>query len=113
MASPGPLRPPLTRRARSLAVPDLATPAYKLGASLARALPERMASATGDRLGKIVGSLPSERRRIVERNVQRVRPDLDGRALRRSARAIFGYYGRYWVESFRLPDTAQRTSMPA
>ncbi len=87
-------------------MPDLLTPAFKLGAGLARALPERVATVTGDRLGRVVGSLPSERRRIVERNVHRVRPDLDAAALRRSARATFGYYGRYWIESFRLPGTS-------
>lgn len=41
---------------------------------------------------------------IVARHLRRVRPELEGRALRRAVDATFESYARYWVESFRLPD---------
>lgn len=44
------------------------------------------------------------RRRLVERHLQRVCGGrLDHAELRSGARAAFGSYVRYWVESFRLP----------
>jgi len=46
----------------------------------------------------------AERRALVERNLRRVLgPDLDGADLRRSVRATFTSYARYWAESFKLP----------
>lgn len=84
---------------------DLATPAYRGGAALARALPRPVAEGVAIGLGRGVARLPSRRRRIVERNLRRVDPGLSGRGLRRAVGATFGSYARYWAESFRLPGT--------
>ena len=47
--------------------------------------------------------LASERQQV-ERNLRRIRgSDLSEADLRRAVRRTFGYYARYWVESFRLP----------
>ena len=73
---------------------------------MSRLLPDRAARAVGETAGAAVGAWPSERRRIVERNLDRVRPGLGGSARRRAARRVFASYGRYYVESFRLPGTS-------
>ena len=85
---------------------DLATPAFRTGAALARLLPGRVADGVAVALGRGVASLPSDRRRIVERNLRRVRPELRGRDLRRAVDQTFESYARYWVQSFRLPDVS-------
>lgn len=73
---------------------------------MSRVLPDRVARTVGEALGAAAGTVPSGRRRIVERNLDRVRPGLDGSARRRAARRTFASYGRYYVESFRLPGTS-------
>jgi phosphatidylinositol dimannoside acyltransferase len=85
-------------------VADLATPGYKAGSAIARALPERLARLTATALGRGYAHLPSDRRRHVARNLQRVDPTLSGRKLRNAVGRTFESYARYWVESFRLPD---------
>jgi phosphatidylinositol dimannoside acyltransferase len=82
---------------------DVATPAFRGGAALARVLPGRAATGIAVALGWGVAKVPSGRRRIVARNIRRVRPDLDDRAVRRAVDQTFESYARYWVESFRLP----------
>ncbi|MGE3619392.1 MAG: phosphatidylinositol mannoside acyltransferase [Acidimicrobiia bacterium] len=84
---------------------DWATPAFKTGAALARAVPAPLARRTGELLGTAAGFVPTGRRRLVARNLRRVRPGLSERELRSAVRATFASYGRYWVESFRLPGT--------
>jgi phosphatidylinositol dimannoside acyltransferase len=63
-------------------------------------------AAIGGRAGAFgaAGAL-REQRMMVERNLARARPDLEGVAMRRAVRQCFDYYARYWVESFRLPGT--------
>ena len=80
--------------------------AYRLGAVVARSLPE----AAVDRLtgpgGALMASLMGGRRRMLARHLRRVHgPGLDGRALDREVRRSFASYARYWAESFRLPGT--------
>jgi KDO2-lipid IV(A) lauroyltransferase len=82
--------------------------AYRAGAAVARALPERVAFATAAALGAGAGLVAGGRRRQVERNLRRLH---DGHALtaadeRRAVRGTFQSYARYWVESFRLPGTS-------
>jgi KDO2-lipid IV(A) lauroyltransferase len=80
--------------------------AYRTAAALARVLPPPIAALTG-RVGALgAANALADRRLIVERNLKRVRPDLEGLALRRAVQRTFDSYARYWIESFRLPGTS-------
>ncbi len=83
---------------------DVVTAAYRAGAFISRTLPLQVADLTADALSRTAARVSRERRMIVARHLQRVRPELSGRALRRAVDATFESYDRYWVESFRLPD---------
>jgi lauroyl/myristoyl acyltransferase len=87
-------------------VTDLVTPAYKLGAGLARALPKQVAATGARGLGRLAGYVARERRAQVERNLRRIDPSLEGAALRRLVDQTFESYARYYEESFRLPGTS-------
>ena len=85
---------------------DVVTPAYKVAARLARALPQPVAAASARGLGRAVGHLARGRRAQVERNLRRVDPSLSGADLRRLVDGTFESYARYYEESFRLPGTS-------
>jgi lauroyl/myristoyl acyltransferase len=80
---------------------------FQAGSSLARGLPRPLLDATV-KLGSLsVAPIAGPRRRQVERNLRRVHgPRYGGLAMRRSVAATFESYARYWVESFKLPDTS-------
>jgi KDO2-lipid IV(A) lauroyltransferase len=84
-------------------VADLLTPAFKVGARLARLLPEPVAVRVADGLARASSRLTPGRRRMAARNLRRADPTLEGRRLDRATTRLFESYGRYWVESFRLP----------
>lgn len=89
----------------SLTNPTVA--AYKLGAAVARVLPEPAAELAARAAGLGVAKFAAGRRAQVERNLRRVYgPDLRGAALRRAVAATFESYARYWAESLRLPGTS-------
>ncbi|GIT76648.1 MAG: hypothetical protein Ct9H300mP31_11790 [Acidimicrobiaceae bacterium] len=48
---------------------------YRLASALARIVPARPGAAVARAIGRLVGRLDGDRRRIVERNLRRVRPD--------------------------------------
>ncbi len=83
--------------------PDVVTAAYRAGAFVSRTLPWPMADALATGLSRAAAGVSKERRMMVARHLQRVQPQLQGRALRRAVDATFASYARYWVESFRLP----------
>ncbi len=85
---------------------DLVTPLFKVGAGVSRVVPERFALGVGDQLGRLASRRSPARRAIVERNLRRADPSLEGRALDRAVVRLFQSYARYWVESFRLPGTS-------
>ena len=85
---------------------DLVTPAYKLGARLARVVPQPVAARAARGLGRVAGHLAKERRAQVERNLRRVDPTLSGSRLARLVDETFESYARYYEESFRLPGTS-------
>ncbi|MEQ1788414.1 MAG: phosphatidylinositol mannoside acyltransferase [Acidimicrobiales bacterium] len=85
---------------------DVVTPAYKLAAQVARALPHAVAATGAQGLGRLAGHLARDRRAQVERNLRRVDPSLSGAALRRLVDQTFESYARYYEESFRLPGTS-------
>ena len=77
---------------------------YRLASALARIVPARPGAAVARAIGRLVGRLDGDRRRIVERNLRRVRPDgPTGPELRRSVDEVFASYADYYFHSFRLP----------
>ena len=84
---------------------DLLTPAFKAGARVARALPEPVARFAGDNIARASSRITPARRRMAARNLQRADPTLRGLRLQRATSRLFESYGRYWVESFRLPGS--------
>ena len=90
-----------------MGVADEATvAAYKVGSRLARILPSPAATLAGRAIGLGLSSADADRRRMVERHLQRIHGGtLSPLALRREVQRAFDSYARYWVESFRLPET--------
>ncbi len=83
---------------------DVVTPSYRAASRLARTLPRVGADSLSDNLSKLAVRGSAERRMLVERNLRRVLgPDLPADELDRLVLASFQAYGRYWVDSFRLP----------
>ena len=84
-------------------MPALVYFAYVAGSRLAVALPERPAYASAHLRGALLGRLPSRKRAVVERNLQRVTGAEPGSPeLRRVVIAAYRSYARYWLETFRL-----------
>ena len=83
---------------------DWVTPLYKGGAALFRTLPRSVSEPLAETTYAAVSKLSEERRLLVTRNLRRVRgQDFDGPELEAALRTTFESYGRYWVDSFRLP----------
>lgn len=78
--------------------------AYRGGSRVARTLPGPLARRLATVGGRGSAHLLRDRRALVARNLRRVDPTLSGRRLDRAVDAAFASYGRYWAESFRLPD---------
>jgi len=76
---------------------------YRSGAAIARGLRGQVGVAIAERAGIAAGRRSPGRRAMAERHQRRIR----GRAA--TARDIdeaFASYGRYWLESFRLPSVS-------
>jgi phosphatidylinositol dimannoside acyltransferase len=86
---------------------DLATPAFRAGAGLARGLPGPVAVGAAGALGTGAALASRGRRRLVARHLARAQPGLSGLQLQRAVNAAFRSYARYWAESFRLPDVSE------
>lgn len=76
---------------------------YKVGYALAKALPKPVSEHLADAVYGITPRFSEERRLLAARNLQRVDPELRGDALDEAVVRAFQSYGRYWVDSFRLP----------
>ena len=77
--------------------------AYRSGAELARALPERVSDPLARGISRLAALAMPERRAQVARNLRRATGGtLEGSALQRAVYQTFDSYGRYWVELFRL-----------
>jgi KDO2-lipid IV(A) lauroyltransferase len=95
-----------TRGSPPSALTDPTLTAYKLGAAVARAMPQPAAELTARVAGIGVAQLAAQRRAQVERNLRRIHGrNFGGLALRRAVAATFESYARYWAESLRLPGT--------
>lgn len=78
--------------------------AYRAGAAVAQALPASFASAASQVAGVTAGRLSHTRRSMIARHLTRISGgSLDGRSLDAAVDRAFASYGRYWMESFRLP----------
>jgi KDO2-lipid IV(A) lauroyltransferase len=81
---------------------------YKAGSAYVRTVPRGMSSATALLASLTAMRVSPERRMLVERNLRRAYgPAYGGPALRRSVLETFRSYGRYWIDSFRLPDLSR------
>ncbi len=85
-------------------MPSATTTLYRAGSALARVLPEPLARGVSRTGGSAAARLSSDRRAMVERNLDRITGrSLDGTERRRLVDATFESYARYYVQSFRLP----------
>lgn len=83
---------------------DWVTPLYKSGAAVFRTMPRPVSEFLASTSYAAASKLSDERRLLVERNLKRVKgASLSGDALETDIRTTFESYGRYWVDSFRLP----------
>lgn len=71
---------------------------YRVGARIARSLPEPVADVAAHAAGLVAARLLRGRRTMVERHLRRAGAADVG------AQDVFASYARYWLESFRLPD---------
>jgi len=79
--------------------------AYKAGSAVARGLPPVVSRGLADSLSLVASRISADRRFIVERNLRRVYGDsLPPGELEHKVEQSFGYYARYWLDSFRLPS---------
>ena len=79
--------------------------AFRLASAAARVVPAAISVPVARTAGRIAGYLDGDRRRLVERNLRRVRgPELTGRQLRQSVDLVFASYADYYLQSFRLPS---------
>jgi lauroyl/myristoyl acyltransferase len=83
---------------------------YRLAGRAAAAVPARAALPLGRGLGVAAWAVLPRRRALVARHQARARRASGDSALRtaaarRATRAAFASYGRYWMESLRLPTT--------
>ncbi len=82
--------------------------AYRVGSAVARRLPGSVVFGLAQALAVLVARRPGKpgsRRDMIERHLRRAHGyPPDDQAMRRSVRAAYVSYARYWVESFRLPD---------
>ncbi|MGH9041464.1 MAG: phosphatidylinositol mannoside acyltransferase [Acidimicrobiia bacterium] len=77
--------------------------AYRAGAAVAVALPERLTRQGAGLLGAVLGLAMRGRRTMLARHLRRVHgPGLTGSALDRAVNRTFRSYARYWLEVFRL-----------
>ncbi len=79
--------------------------AFRFASVAARVVPPAVSVPIVRAVGRLAGHLDGDRRRLVERNLKRVRgPELTGRRLRRSVNTVFASYADYYLQSFRLPS---------
>ncbi len=83
---------------------ELAVLGYRAGAALARTVPAPIGRSVAGGAARLARRFSSDRRLIVERNLERVLgEDLDPEQRRRLVDATFTSYGRYYHDAFRLP----------
>ncbi len=79
----------------------------RAASALCRAMPERWLPVLERAAGHVAAAALPSRRRQVERNIARIYGrDLERGVVDSIVHETFSSYVRYWVESFRLPDTS-------
>jgi phosphatidylinositol dimannoside acyltransferase len=77
---------------------------YRAGAEVARVLPPALAHPLARVAARTWVATATERRRQVDRNLERIAgPAVDADARRHAIDSVFDHYARYWYELFRLP----------
>lgn len=88
--------------------PDTIT-AHKAASLAARGLPRRVTGGGARAAGRFASLFAGDRRVIVERNLRRARGvDPNDHDLNRAVARTFESYGRYYLDSFRLPELTDR-----
>jgi KDO2-lipid IV(A) lauroyltransferase len=87
---------------------SLTTARYKLASFAANITPGPLAQYLCSVAGSGFAYALRESRTIVERHLRRVNPSYTDRELRAAVQESFDSYGRYWMESFRLPHLSKR-----
>jgi KDO2-lipid IV(A) lauroyltransferase len=77
--------------------------AYRTASGIARTLPNFAADGFAAPAGIGANLTRPERRAMIERQLRRVDPTLEGWRLRRAVQDAFDSYARYWIDTFRLP----------
>ena len=83
--------------------------AYRAVSAIANALPESLATGLFNLLARLAALCMPARRRLVARNLQRVRginpneTTQDSGIFNKEIASVFTSYARYWLELFRLP----------
>jgi phosphatidylinositol dimannoside acyltransferase len=83
---------------------ELTTWAYRGAARVAQAIPARFVPAVGRVAGRVGGWPQTANRRMSARHQRRVTGTTDPAAVN----TVFEWYGRYWLEIFRLPAEVRR-----
>lgn len=81
---------------------------YKLASLLARLTPAPLAFGAAFALAPPIAFGMRAQREMVERNLRRVNPALNGFALRKAIQSAFQSYARYYLETFRLPTLSRQ-----
>jgi phosphatidylinositol dimannoside acyltransferase len=77
---------------------------YSMGWQAVRRMPRRLAYGTFSKLADQLWRQKGAGVQQLERNLERVQPDVAHRQLRELSRAGMQSYFRYWCDVFRLPD---------
>ena len=83
--------------------------AYRLGYALVSRLSAKVAYLIGGGVGFIAANLMPKKRRMLERHLRRVNPQVGSKELRATSRKAIVSYVRYYIESFRLPRLSPAT----
>ena len=82
--------------------------AYRTASGIVRTLPNFAADGFAVPAGLGANLTRPERRAMIERQLRRVDPTLEGWRLRRAVQDAFDSYARYWIDTFRLPTLPAR-----
>ena len=77
---------------------------FRAASALANALPERVAVPLASRLAAATVPFNSNRAMVARHQRRAASGPLDQKALDRAVRGAFASYGRYWMESLRVPS---------
>lgn len=83
--------------------------AYRLCYALVSRLPAKVAYLIGGGVGVIAANLMPKKRRMLERHLRRVNPQVGSKELRATSNKAIVSYVRYYIESFRLPRLSPAT----